>query len=752
MRIDQRRTNWPAACAQAIWVLASLAIAPPARADGMIVIPEPRPTADRVMSPFPLEVRYHRVSVEIDGQVARTQVDQEFYNPTGQRLEGMYVFPLPAGATFNNFSMNIDGKMVSAELLDASKARAIYLDIVRRMRDPALLEYAGNGAFKVRIFPIEPRAGKRVMLSYTELIRSDDGMNAYTYPLNTEKFSSKPLEHLSVTVSIRSKEKIKTVFSPTHEIVTKRQSDLAATASFEGHNVKPDTDFTLYYDSDEDPIGLSVVAHREAGEEGYFLLTAAPDFVPAAGQILPKDITFVVDTSGSMAGAKMEQARRALVFCLENLNSDDRFDLIRFSTEAEALFGKLQVASTQNVGSAKAFAQRLQPIGGTNIDEALNLALGENSAKDERPRFVVFITDGKPTIGETAEEALVAKVERANTSGTRIFTFGIGDDLNTHLLDRITEATRAYRSYVGANEDLELKISSFYQKIKSPVLVDLSVDYGAAIKVYQAYPRSLPDLFYGAQLLVFGRYRGSGRTIVRLQGKVQGRTRVFEREVMFPERSTAGSFIPPLWATQRIGYLLDQIRLHGESKELTDEVTQLARQYGIITPYTSYLILEDESARVTAHEITSDQLTLGGGAAAAPAVAERAGEEYKAMRQKSGASSVTASKEVEALKNAQNFAQIYQGQARLDYTDNAGRKQNLAAQAKNIQGRAVYQAGNVWVDSRIQTVRNQQAKRIQFGSAGYYALIEKEPLSAQFLALGRNVRFELKGEVYEIFE
>ncbi|MBI2837755.1 MAG: VWA domain-containing protein, partial [Acidobacteria bacterium] len=468
---------------------------------------------------------------------------------------------------------------------------------------------------------------------------------------------------------------------------------------------------------------------------------------------LPKDITFVADTSGSMTEGKLDQARKALLFCLDNLNSQDRFEVIRFSTEAQALFGRLQPASPDNLSRARVFAAAWRPIGGTNIDEALTLALNANRQSDARPRFVIFITDGKPTIGETGEDALLDKVRRANTSATRIFTFGIGDDLNTHLLDRITEETKAYRTYVRNNEDLELKISSFYQKIKTPVLVDLKLDVEGAVKTYQTYPRSLPDLFEGSQLLVFGRYSGGGRAVVRLSGSVQGRPRSFEQQIDLPSVASENAFLAPLWATQRIGYLLDQLRLHGEEHELIDEVTQLARRFGIITPYTSYLIVEDEAARITRNELTSDRATFGAApGAASPANRQKAAEEYRSMQQKSGASSVTASSEVEALKQAQNYGQIFQGKKRLDYTDKDGKVQNLASQTKNVQGRAIYQAGNFWVDSKIQTLKQQQARRIQFGTTEYYALLDKEPQSAQFLALGRNVRFAIGEVAYEVYE
>lgn len=728
-----------AALAAALWCA-------PARADGMIFVP--RPPAPIASQPFPLAVRYHHVTVDIKDSVARTSIDQEFFNPTGSRLEGTYIFPLPPGAALSDFAMDIDGKMVQAELLDAKKAREIYEDIVRRMRDPALLEYLGNGAFKVRIFPIEPRSGKRVKLSYSQVLPADGGLHAYTYPLNTEKFSSAPLEDVSVKVSLETARPLRTLFCPTHEVEVKRKGERAAVVGFEAKRVKPDQDFTLYFSTDDKSVGLSALCHRTPGEDGYFLLTVTPAY-DTASRVVPKDITFVLDTSGSMAGDKMAQAQRALTFCLSNLNAEDRFEVVRFSTEAEALFGRLEPASAAHVAKAKTFVESLKPIGGTNAEEALTLALKSNAQDGGRPKVVIFITDGKPTIGETGDDALVQKVVKANVQHLRVFTFGVGDDLNIHFLDKLTEATQAARTYVGDKEDMELKISSFYEKVKSPVLVDLALTFGPGIKAFQTYPKELPDLFRGSQLTVFGRYRGTGDSVA-LAGSVDGKRTTLTYPASFPGRADGNAFLPALWATQRIGYLLDQIRLHGEERELVDEVTQLARTYGVITPYTSYLILEDERARITRNELPVQNQTLnapsGGGFSA------QMKSEYDAMRGKAGAPAVQASKEVEAMKNATNMAQVNQGAGRLGYKDDKGQAQNLAAQTRNIQGRAVYQVGANWVDSQVQGAKNQQAQRVQFASPEYFALLTKEPQAAQFLALGRNVRFVLNDQVYEVFE
>jgi len=714
-------------------LLALLLLPLTALADGMIVIPTPlpRPGAE----PFPLAVKYHHVTVSIHNQVAKTSIDQEFFNPTGARLEGMYVFPLPKGAVIRDFAMEIDGKITPAELLDAAKARGIYEDIVRRMRDPALLEYIGSGAFKVRIFPIEPRGTKRVKLSYSEVLQSDAGLYRYTYPLNTEKFSAAPLDDVSIRVDLEAQHGLKTIYCPTHEVEIRRKGAKSAVVGFEAKRTKPDTDFTLYYSADDNGVGLNALCHRLPGENGYFLLTVTPAY-DTAKRVLPKDITFVLDVSGSMAGEKMTQAKRALKFCLANLNADDHFEVIRFSTEAEALFGRLQIASDDNVRKAREYVDGLRAIGGTNAEEALTLALKSNRAESDRPKVVIFITDGKPTVGETDEERLVKRVRDANVGHLRVFTFGVGDDLNTHFLDKLTEVTHAARTYVGEKEDLEVPVSSFYEKIKSPVLVDLALEYGPGLRVTQTYPRDLPDLFKGNQLTVFGRYSGTGDAVT-LTGTVDGKRVRIPYTTTFPAREDENELIAPLWGAQRIGYLLDEIRLHGQEKELVDEVTELARKFGIVTPYTSYLIMEDEKLRVRRADQTLNALP------AAPKASASFKGEYDAMQEVAGGASVQASREVEAMKNATNIAQANQGAARM---------QNLNAQSRNVQGRAVYQIGNNWVDSKVQSVKNQNVRRVQFASTEWFDLLHKEPASAQFLALGKNVRFAMNNEVVEVFE
>jgi len=765
------------------WILLSLALtlfgSLSGRADGFIVInriigedtpnslyPDwPKPPHHHMFAP--LEVAYHHVEVKIDGQIATTSVDQEFFNPNSQRLEGTYLFPVPKGAQIDKFTMDIGGKQVEAELLPADKARQIYEDIVRKMRDPALMEYAGRDVFKVRVFPIEPHGSKRITLRYTEVLKADNGLVNYTYPLNTEKFSAKPLKEVSVKVEVNSERPIKTIYCPSHSVDIKRDGAKRATVDYQENNVTPDMDFSLYFAPEQNDIGVNLLTYRQGDEDGYFLLLASPG-VDVKEKVLPKDVAFVLDTSGSMAGKKLAQAKKALQFCIENLNDNDRFEIIRFSTEVEPLFDKLVSASDANREQARDFVRDLKPIGGTAIDDALKRALSLRTDRDGRPFLVVFLTDGQPTVGITDPQAIVSRVKK-NSGGTRIFSFGIGTDVNTHLLDEIAETTRAFNSYVLPEEDLEIKVSSFFAKIKEPVLTDPELKFTGNIHATKFYPAPLPDLFRGEQVVVVGRYSGHGSSAAVITGKVNGQKREFSDDVKFAEKSSGNEFIPKLWATRRVGYLLDEIRLHGENAELRDEVTDLARKYGIVTPYTAYLIVEDEKKREVPMAMQSlSRLSKDSEAQ------KSAADNWGAFKNESGGERAVAGARYgntlrtangsfaarDAAKDANRSLGFGGGAvpamapADVSAADSATRLATYADQGQGqfVAGRNAFQNGDQWVDSLAQNQPDAKRLRIKFNSTEYFTLAAKEAESLPWLALGRNVQFVLHGTVYEIYE
>ena len=721
------------------------------RADGFIVVERPFLIPPGHFPFAPLEVSSHHVDVKIDGQVAVTSIDQEFYNPNDQRLEGIYMFPVPKGAHIDKFSMEIGGKMVDAELLRADKARQIYEDIVRKMRDPALLEYAGRDLFKARIFPIEPRSRKPIKISYTELLRSDAGTVTYSYALSTEKFSARPIKSLSLKVEVKTEQPLASIYSPSHKVEIRRDGPNRAVIGYESKDEKPDTDFQLVYSSEKRDIGLSLITHKSGGEDGYFLLLAAPT-VAKETKPAPKDVVFVVDTSGSMAGAKLQQAKKALQFCVENLNTDDRFEIVRFSTEAESLFGKLSEADSEHRKRASNFIADLKPIGGTAIADALQTAFKARSEKSERPFVIIFLTDGLPTVGTRNPDEIVADVKKAGDA--RIFSFGIGSDVNTQLLDQIAEGTRAYSQYVLENEDLEVKVSNFYTRIREPVLTNARLEFGGGVRTSKLYPAQLPDLFKGDQLVLTGRYSGSGEVEAKLTGMANGREQTFTYKVKFDDSSN--DYVARLWATRRVGFLLDEIRIHGETTELRDEATDLARHYGIVTPYTAYLIVEDEDRR----RVPLADRSMQSMSADAPARAEvsKAWDGFK--EKKDGADAVANARSQNAFKFAeQSGASINYGAAESlrGFTLNApsapaesDRLTQYTRQSKFVNGRAFFQNGKQWIDANAQNATKRQ--HLQFNSEAYFDLLKQHPEAAPWMALGQNVLLALDDTVYEITE
>jgi Ca-activated chloride channel family protein len=730
----------------------------------------PRPAPPPVFRFAPLEVHELKVDTRITGQVAVTRVDQEFYNPNPNRLEGNFLFPVPKGAHLDKFSMEIDGKMAQAELLSANKARGIYEDIVRKLKDPALLEYSECEVFKVRIFPIEPHSRKRIQISYTQLLRADSGLVGYVLPLNTGKFSAVPMRNVSVKVELEADRSLKSIYSPSHNVEIKRHGPLRATVGYEATEVRPDTDFVLYFSPERDEIGMNVLTHRAAGEDGYFLLLAAPGVDSNPKNVVPRDIIFVLDTSGSMAGKKLEQAKKALQFCCENLNESDRFEVLRFSTEVEPLFDALLPATKSNRNRAADFIAQLKPMGGTAIDEALSRAfargdVAQRETKDSqaRPLLIIFLTDGRPTIGTTSEEAILKNLTKHNSEKTRVFCFGLGTDVNTHLLDKVSESTRAFSQYVLPEEDLEVKLSSFYTKIKEPVLADPELRIGGEIRATRLHPSRLPDLFRGEQVVMLGRYSGSGDAAIVIEGRVEGASRKFTYEGSFPLSNAEHDFLPRLWATRRVGYLLEEIRLHGENAELREEVTDLARKYGIVTPYTAYLIVEDEARQ----NVPTSQRSLlrMSDDSGARREAQSAWQGYQ--RDTAGDSAVFGSRYGLALKSATAAAPAASGSAiesrrALGLQPTPGTvagvlsdKERLAqysAQNRFVAGRNFFQNDRQWLDASVQTVAKSEPKRIQFASAEYFQLAREHPETLPWLALGQNVQFVLRERVYEIYE
>lgn len=713
-------------------VMLLLIAAVPVRADGIIIpeppipwpTPIPGPHFPRPIPPIPwLTIRYHRVTVTIEDQVATTRVDQVFVNEYDWEAEGTYIFPLPPGATVSRFVMWVDGEPIEAEILPADKARAIYDEIVRSRRDPALLEYVGRDVVQARIFPIPPGGERRIQLEYTQVLLMEGGMVRYVYPLDTERFSARPIQEVSIRLDIRSPAPLRAVYSPTHQdrVYIERDGEYRTTVGYEETNVLPDQNFELVYTVGQEDVGLSLLTYRQPPDDGFFLLLVAP--LLETEEVQPKDVLLVLDVSGSMKGEKLAQAKDALAYVLEHLNPPDRFNVIAFSTGLRTYGRGLQPVF--KAAEAREWVRGLEATGGTDIHRALLEALSQ--ADRERPTVLIFLTDGQPTEGVTDIQQILQDVKAAAPENVRLFVFGVGDDVNTVLLDALAQQHRGTTRYVRPGERVDEAVSAFYAKVGAPVLTDISLDFGDIV-AGEVYPDPLPDLFAGEQLIVVGRYRGTGPARIRLVGKTEGREREFVYEGVF--RSDGGDkFIPRLWAARKIGYLLTQIRLYGERQEWVDAVVDLSVRYGIITPYTSFLVQEDLFTQAGREE-AAEQLK---GLPMAPAV---------------GSEAVDLAQEQARLREMESLWGL--GGAGSE-AGGGGMPAEVAQVVRYAGDRAFFLRDGVWTDTLFDPERMVPVQ-VQFGSDAYFDLLTARPEWGQYLSLGSRVIFVAEGTAYEVVE
>lgn len=698
----------------------------PVSADGFII---PQPPVDRPVPwrDIPLTIKYHRVNVAIEDQVATTKVDQLFVNDAAFAVEGTYVFPLPEDAAVSSFDMWVDGKKIEGRLLGRDEARRIYEDIVRRQKDPALLEYAGRGAFQARIFPIPPHGERRIELAYTQVLPQQSGLVHYRYPLNTEKFSARPLSEVAISVDLKDRAPLKAIYSPSHPVQVERSGDRAATVGYEAHDVRPDRDFDLYYSVSTDAIAVNLLSYKPFDEDGYFLLLVTPP-LEAQGQVVARDVVLVLDTSGSMDGQKIAQAKGAARYVLDNLNPADRFNIVAFSTATRLFSDKPASVSQRQAG--RDFVDKLQAAGSTDINRALLEAIA--GADPSRPTVVIFLTDGLPTAGETDPDRIVANVGAAAPKSVRLFAFGVGYDVDTVLLDELSSKQRGTSAYVTPQQDIEEEVSGFYQKVSEPVLVDVTAVF-TGVQVEDLYPYPLPDLFAGSQLVVAGRYRTGGTAELRLSGQVNGQPRTSRYTgLTFVDRG-GSEFIPRLWAQRKIGYLLTQIRLKGADPELVKEVTGLATKYGIATPYTSFLV--EEPGAQAAQPWPAPQPVPGGfgrGGAAAPAAAPPVPPaSTDGAAQRSGPAAVARA----------------QGEAAMQQSDTA--HEAAASTVRQVGDKTFVLHDGVWTDTAFDA-KKMKPETIRFGSDAYFKLLAGRPEIARYLALGDKVTVVLQSKAYSI--
>jgi len=569
--------------------------------------PFPRPTPHIHPAPPPsvsYKIKELGVHARITDQVARVQVSQSFVNTGSVQMEVQFLFPLPYDGAVDKLTLLVDGKEFPGKLMPAKEARAVYEAIVRSNKDPALLEWMGSGLFQTSVFPVPPGAERKVTLNYNQLLRKDRGLTDFLFPLSTARYTSHAVEKMEFQIAIESGIDIKNVYSPTHGVEIKRPDARHAVVTYSRTNEVPSSDFRLLYDVDKGQVGASVISYKpKEGEDGYFLMLASPQVKAPDAERPKKTVIFVLDRSGSMSGKKIDQAKSAVKFVLNNLREGDLFNIVAYDGVVESFRPELEKYNDETRKSALGYVEGLYPGGGTNISGALTAALG-HLKDNSRPNYVLFLTDGLPTVGETNEGKICVGARDANKIRARILSFGVGYDVNSRLLDRISRDGFGLSEYVRPDEDIEAHVSTVYNNISSPVLTEVAVNFELdGIKpedgppVNRVYPKGNFDLFEGQQLIVVGRYRKPGAAKVVIRGQVSGNEQKFDFPAMLIDKSGDESyaFVEKLWAMRRIGEIIDQLDLAGKNEELVKELVDLSTKHGILTPYTSFLA--DETAR-----------------------------------------------------------------------------------------------------------------------------------------------------------
>ncbi len=710
----------------------------------------------------PLALQRHDVRVEIVQQAAVTTVEQVFRNHTDRKLEAQYVFPLPKGAAVSKFSMLIDGKEVAGEIVAKDRARQLYATLVTRTQEPGLLESIGSDLFRASIYPIPAQGVQKVVIRYEQILAAQDSLVAYAYPVRSGTRRGPAVQgEFTVEVSIRNSVPVSNVYSPSHPVLVTRNGEHEARATFKDRRTTLEKDFQLYFSVSDQDVGLNLAACRpDPKQPGTFLLLLSPRHALAAERIVERDVVFVVDTSGSMAGEKFKQAMNALRYCVTKLHDKDRFGLVRFQSYAEP-WKKDLVPAAEGRKAALAWIDTLMAEGGTDIAGALDAALSYPKSP-ERPFLVVFMTDGKPTLGETTDpRKILAKVDRARAASAgenvRLFTWGVGYDVDTQLLDGMASIGNGASEYVHPQEDIAVKVAAFASKAAHPVLTHLKLEVaGEKVQLVNLQPRALPDLYAGSQLVLLGRYTGDGDVALRLHGRVNGKQETFTYETKFPAAENGNAFLEPLWARRRIGDLLDQIRLHGESKELVDDVVRLSTEYGIQTPYTSYLIMDDG---------TRTDLGLGGPRAGGTDLAaadpgrrdkDRARDEkLKEYFSRSPAPAPAAAKPEplaeeqkqqhnELAKTLQDGFGKKEGKQSVDASGYLRRlreaeraDEGRLAEFRRAAGRRYVSFRGMWVDDRFEA--EHALTTVRFGSAAYFRILELRPELLETFKLGTSV-------------
>lgn len=536
-----------------------------------------------------LLLRSSKITVEINSQVAETTVEHSFLNDSANTISATYMFPLPENASATGFARFMDGKFVDFTIHVGPQVKSPALGSPERNKE--LEDFLGSNPFRTRVENIPSKEEVKVRLKYVELLTYDFGLIKYSYPLFSMDFNKEFLKNLSITLNLSTQRRLISAFSPSHSFISIEQAgDNQATAVLSESNILPQANFEFAYSVSQEEFGLWVLTHRLLQKDGFFLLLVEPKQDFSQARIIDKFFTFVIDTSGSMTGIKIEQAKAAASFSISHLNPDDFFNIIQFNSIIERFQPEPIRATAENVKKALDYISRLRAGGSTNINGALTSALTQRQGKNTA-NIIMFLTDGLPTAGETNPDNILTNIRNANIDDVSIFVFGVGSDVDPNLLENIALQNNGLAVFVSPEESIDEVITNFFLRVSNPVLTDVSLSYGT-IKVFDFFPRKPMDIFMGTQLMILGRYSDAGIADITLSGKISGVPTSFNFKADFSLEERRNEFIPRIWAKRKIDSLLQTLKTRrlvgGDEQEIINQIVALSLEFGIQTPFTSF--------------------------------------------------------------------------------------------------------------------------------------------------------------------
>jgi Ca-activated chloride channel family protein len=573
-----------------------------------VIVPQSRGRAFAPDRRGAVEITDISVLVDVLESTATTSIEIRLQNTSNRRQEAELIVPVPEGAVVRGFAYDGPGGEITAKVLPKDEARRIYRQLVSKIRDPALVEFIGYNLIRSSVFPVEPRGKQKVRLTYEHLLEVDGNRVDYVLPRTESLEYAVPWK---VTANIRAKRPISTVYSASHKLDIERSGSHHVIVKIAADAVKEPGPFRFSYLTQENGVTASMFAYPEKKVGGgYFLLLAGlPPEVTVSDEAnsIKREVTLVIDRSGSMRNEKIEQVKEAALQIIAGLRKGEAFNVIIYNNTVQRFSKNSVLKNRKNEAAAQAYIEGITATGGTNIHDALAEALGQEPKEGMLP-IVLFLTDGLPTVGQTSEVAIRNLVIKSNPHKRRVFTFGVGVDVNAPLLEKMATESRAKAEFVLPKEDVEVKIGRVFKSLTGPVLADVKLeaveaDGSPAIgRTRDIMPEKLPDLFEGDQLVLLGQYVGKSAITFKISGNYLGRERQFKFTFESDKADVRNGFVPRLWASRKIAQLIDAVRQMGADpaaskndpkvKELVDEIVHLSTEFGILTEYTAFLARE----------------------------------------------------------------------------------------------------------------------------------------------------------------